>query len=508
MCCMKKRKRLWSILICCMLLLSGIPQTASAKRIQEPSTGKSVTVSTPDQFEKALKDSSVTDITVSKRITLCGTAESSDYSISPVMIRGNVTIKGSADGSGILTLRSPIQLTGDSVTFQNIEMNFISSGALGSVPHREIFLAGHTLTLDNVSCYTKGSDGSLGGFGGNEAELLPTVYAGGYRKTEVKDSGAELIVKNSNDKTNIQAIYAGHDKGKDNKVPYTGSMDISMDSRAAVRDGIFASANKQAVNITVKGTKGNSCRTKYFEGNKNTTITFDDISVNRIPVKGGNIVLQNGAIFEPVAKDQAVIDSIEVKQGTILNLASMPGTVVKGDFKGGGTLVLDKDDSLTIEGTVSGETTFKTWGGSLNGNGSLVDGKAYITCNRRAGTESGFKLDSGYGSNYFLEFDQDTGVWTAKNNTPAENREFGSFKVLSSPGFVDYDVVAKESLSNDTIEPSQIFVTETRDINGEVYIPEEEFNVYVLRAKDVEPPKSEDWGTDIFIRENIMFLSV
>lgn len=498
MCCMKKRKRLWSILICCMLLLSGIPQTVSAKRIQERSTGTSVTVSTPEQFEKALNNSSVTDITVSKRITLCGTAESSDYSISPVMIRGGVTIKGSADGSGILTLRSPIQLTGDNVTFQNIEMNFISSGALGSVPHREIFLAGHTLTLDNVSCYTKGSDGSLGGFGGNEAELLPTVYAGGYRNTEVNQNGAGLTVKNSNDKTNIQAIYAGHDQGKDNKVPYTGSMDVNIDSRAAVRDGIFASANTGKVNIIVTGEDKNSCRTKYFEGNEHTTVTFDNISVNRIPVKGGNIVLQKGAIFEPVAKGEAAIDSIEVKQETILNLASMPGTVVKGDFKGGGTLVLDKDDSLTIKGAVSGETTFKTWGGSLAGNGSLVDGKAYITCAGDSTGKGSFKLDQGH-QNY--SFEQKNGVWTAKNTTPAENREFGSFKVLSSPGFVDYDVVAKESLSNDTIEPSQIFVTETRDINGEVYIPEEEFNVYVLRAKDVEPPKSEDWGTDIFIME-------
>lgn len=495
MCCMKKRKRLWSILICCMLLLSGIPQTASAKRIQETSTGKSVTVSTPEQFENALKDSSVTDITVSKRITLCGTAESSDYSISPVMIRGNVTIKGSADGSGILTLRSPIQLTGDSVTFKDIEMNFISSGALGSVPHREIFLAGHTLTLDNVSCYTKGSDGSLGGFGGNEAELLPTVYAGGYRNTNV-DSGAGLTVINSNDKTNIQAIYAGHDQGKDNKVSYTGSMEVNIDSRVAIRDGIFASANTGKVNVTVKGTNGNSCRTKYFEGNEHTTVTFDNISVNRIPVKGGNIVLQNGAIFEPVAKGEAVIDSIEVKQGTILNLASMPGTVVKGAFKGGGTLVLDKDDSLTIKGAVSGKTTFKTWSGSLKGNGSLVDGKAYITCLGNISDGDGFSLANGY-ENY--SFDQENGVWTAKNNTPADKREFGSFKVLSSPGFVDYDVVAKESIEQN--KPSQIFVTETRDTNGEVYIPEEEFNVYVLRAKDVEPPKSEGWGTDIFIME-------
>ena len=152
---------------------------------EEMAAGGSVTVSTPNQFEQALNNNSVTEIVVTNRITLCGEQKSEDYSISPVMIRGNVTIKG--NGSGILTLRSPIQLTGDNVTFQNIEMNFISSGALGSVPHREIFLAGHKmLTLDNVSCYTKGSDGSLGGFGGDEAELLPTVYAGGYRRTNVQ----------------------------------------------------------------------------------------------------------------------------------------------------------------------------------------------------------------------------------------------------------------------------------------------------------------------------------
>ena len=438
----------------------------------------------------------MTDITVSKRITLCGTVESSDYSISPVKIRGNVTIKGSADGSGILTLRSPIQLTGDNVTFQNIEMNFISSGALGSVPHREIFLAGHTLTLDNVSCYTKGSDGSLGGFGGNEAELLPTVYAGGYRNTTVKEDGAGLTVKNSNDKTNIQAIYAGHNQGKDNKNPYTGSMDVNIDSRVAIRDGIFASANTGKVNITVTGEDKNSCRTKYFEGNEHTTVTFDDISVNRIPVKGGNIVLQKGAIFEPVAKGEAVIDSIDVQSGTTLNLASMPGTVVKGDFKGGGTLVLDKDDSLTIKGAVSGITTFKTWSGSLAGNGSLVDGKAYITCAGDSTGKGSFKLDQGH-QNY--SFEQKNGVWTAKNNTPADKREFGSFKVLSSPEFVDYEVVAKESINQS--EPSQIFVTETRDKSGEVYIPEDEFNAYVLYAEDVKNESKTDWETDIVIME-------
>ena len=169
-------------------------------------------------------------------------------------------------------------------------------------------------------------------------------------------------------------------------------------------------------------------------------------------------MLQKGAIFEPVAKGEAVIDSIDVQSGTTLNLASMPGTVVKGDFKGGGTLVLDKDDSLTIKGAVSGITTFKTWSGSLAGNGSLVDGKAYITCAGDSTGKGSFKLDQGH-QNY--SFEQKNGVWTAKNNTPADKRAFGSFKVLSSPEFVDYEVVAKESINQS--EPSQIFVTETRD---------------------------------------------
>ena len=102
----------------------------------------------------------------------------------------------------------------------------------------------------------------------------------------------------------------------DNKVPYTGTMEMSIDSRVAVRDGIFASANQSPVNITVTGENINSCRTKYFEGNANTTFTFEH-SGELIPVNGGNIVLKNGTVFEPVAKDKAVVDSIEVQAGRI-----------------------------------------------------------------------------------------------------------------------------------------------------------------------------------------------
>ncbi len=483
---------LWSLLLCCGVLWTKFPQTVAARQTQKTS----VTVSTSEQFTQALAKETVTEIIVENRITLSGTAESEDYSISPVMIRGNVTIKG--NGSGILTLRSPIQLTGDNVTFQNIEMNFISSGALGSVPHREIFLAGHTLTLDQVNCYTKGSDGSLGGFGGDEEELLPTVYAGGYRKTKVRADGAGLTVKNATDKTMIKAIYAGHDGGKDNKVPYTGTMDMVMDAKTTVREGVFSRENQREVKIAVAGQRINTCRIKSFEGNARTTITFSDVSANRIAVHGGNIVLKNGSIFEPIAKDRAFLDSMEVQEGTVLNLMSMPGTAIHGNFIGGGTLVMDKEDTLTINGAVSGDTTFKTWGGSLMLNGPLTVGRKYIICTTRnvAGT---IALDRNYDEKYVLDFHRNTGAWTVKDKTLEENRVFGQFTVLSAPTQIDYAVVEKESLSGDTIEPSQIFVTETRDSNGEVYTPD--IFVHVIRKEDVDKPQETDWGTDIWIEE-------
>ena len=73
--------------------------------------------------------------------------------------------------------------------YSDIELVFSSSNSLNSVPHREIFLAGHSLTLDNVSTYLEGAAGSLGGLGGTEKELLLVSFGTSYLDTLEKTLG-------------------------------------------------------------------------------------------------------------------------------------------------------------------------------------------------------------------------------------------------------------------------------------------------------------------------------
>ena len=119
----------------------------------------------------------------------------------PVQIPGGTVITG--NGTGSITSRSPIQIVGDDVRISDIELVFSSSNSLNSVPHREIFLAGHSLTLDNVSTYLEGAAGSLGGLGGTEKELLPSVYAGAYYDTFCGNM-ARLTIEHANKMTVFQ----------------------------------------------------------------------------------------------------------------------------------------------------------------------------------------------------------------------------------------------------------------------------------------------------------------
>ena len=280
-------------------------------------------------------------------------------------------------------------------------------------------------------------------------------------------------------------------------VPYYGDIKLNIDGKTSVREGIFSKENTGKVAININGKNLASSRMKYFEGNANTEILFDGISAQNVEVNGiNNIKLANGSTFEPISKSEASINNIEVPTGTVLNLISMPGTTIAGNFKGGGTLILDKDDSLVINGEISGDTTFKTWGGSLGLAGNLIDGKSYITS--ASGNISGtIKLDAGYNSNYSLEFAQNR--WTAKNNTPSHDRELGSFKIISAPSFADFEVLEKEALDS-KIEKSYVFVTESKDINNEAYVPD--LYGYVLREEDINNLDETQWGTDIFLIES------
>ena len=210
-------------------------------------------------------------------------------------IPGGTVIQGT-DGSSIVS-RSPIQLEGDNVHFQDIELNFNSTDAMGSVPHREIFLGGYSLTLDNVSTYLEGGGGASGGLLGSEKELLPTVYAGGFTGSAV-GSGASLTVTNSNDKTMFKGIYMGHNAGSDNNVPYTGNAVLRLDAKAVVREEVDTSLNNQA-EINITGTKDQTARVKQIYGNEDTALVISSVSAENVLIDNiGNITLKDKARSE------------------------------------------------------------------------------------------------------------------------------------------------------------------------------------------------------------------
>lgn len=422
-------------------------QTASLSQSAE----NSITDTTRDQFMTALeqrKSPIVVDGTIS-----IGEDATSTGRMRPVEIPGDTVITGTA-GSTLLC-RGPIQIAGDNVSFRDIGLKFESTDALNSIPHREIFLAGHSLTLDNVSTYLEGGAGggtSLEGIGGTEKELLPTVYGGGFNGTEI-GSNASLTVQNSNSETMFKGIYMGNDAGSDDKVPYSGEAFLNLDTKVIVREGVFTEQNSRAA-ICVEGS--GSVINKKFYGNENTALTFKQCSMVEAQIEGvGHILLDEGAYLAPLKDSFYSFHNITLRNQACLDLNGISQAGITGDFTGGaydpanqmderGILVLDQQGTLTIQGNVTGTTQFQTYNRMYPG--MLFSGRQYIIAGRTDETENNFVLpeqsiQGGYELNYT------GGAWTAYDPNAGEVQlpEVGSIEILSAPEKVNVEKILEES---------------------------------------------------------------
>lgn len=447
------------VLVALALIFWGIQMPAAAKAQDD----KGITVYSTDEFMNALKLQK-SPITVGTLITISDGAEESGRML-PVKIPAGTVIQGGEGGQ--LNSRSPIQLEGDGVCFKNIKLTFSSTNALGSVPHREIFLAGHSLTMDNVDTYLEGGNNSFGDLSGTEEELLPTIYAGGFTGSSV-GSNASLTVKNSNDNTLFKAIYMGHEAGSDNSVPYKADAVLNLDTRLTVREEIHTSLNRRA-EINFTGEEGKYARANKFQGNQDTTLTLNKVSMDKAVVNDvGHIVLKDRACLFSATE---VLYDVTVQNGACLDLNSVANAEIFGDFTGEenpaqerGFLVLNEEGSLIIDGEVTGTTQFQTYHKLYAG--TLFVDKTYILAKPKAGTESGFvlaqtKIDQGYGLKY------SEGSWIV---TYEEEGSFqiGDIKILSAPEKVD--IRKKVQTEAGTIlDESAYFDIKWYDGNGNEY---------------------------------------
>ena len=412
-----------------------------------------VTVTSESQLRQALQAGSSL-IVVSGSITVA-----EDAAGTPLMIPGNVTITG-ADSSSELIIRGAVQLTGDHVTIQNVKLHFISTNALQSVVHREIFLAGHSLVLDSVDTYVKGGAGSgLGGFGGTEEELLPTVYAGGFKNTVVGQN-ASLTVTNAVENTKIQAVYMSHDSGSDGKTAYTGNAEVYADAKTVIREGIHTE-NNSCADITLKGMGESiiaSAKIKDFYGNENTSLTLQKCSVDGNIQNVENVILDDEAELCLVSGS---LKNIEVKNKASLNLTEYDESIfveIKGNFTGNqtsdniadGYIVLKKDNQVIIDKDVTGTT--KAAVGNKLFPSVFTEGYTYITAQGKAAKESFAPAKAGW----FFKYTVDTqSNWTATTKQPEEeDLSVGRLVIQSAPQTVNINrIFQKEdgSIPDDTV---------------------------------------------------------
>ena len=412
-----------------------------------------VTVTSESQLRQALQAGSSL-IVVSGSITVA-----EDAAGTPLMIPGNVTITG-ADSSSELIIRGAVQLTGDHVTIQNVKLHFISTNALQSVVHREIFLAGHSLVLDSVDTYVKGGAGSgLGGFGGTEEELLPTVYAGGFKNTVVGQN-ASLTVTNAVENTKIQAVYMSHDSGSDGKNAYTGSAEVYADAKTVIREGIHTE-NNSCADITLKGMGESiiaSAKIKDFYGNENTSLTLQKCSVDGNIQNVENVILDDEAELCLVSGS---LKNIELKNKASLNLTEYDESIfveIKGNFTGNqtsdniadGYIVLKKDNQVIIDKDVTGTT--KAAVGNKLFPSVFTEGYTYITAQGKAAKESFAPAKAGW----FFKYTVDTqSNWTATTKQPEEeDLSVGRLVIQSAPQTVNINrIFQKEdgSIPDDTV---------------------------------------------------------
>ena len=476
----EKIKKYLSMLLVVVMVSCGLQDMVFAEE-------QNKIVTTPEDFMEALRQHK-TPITVDGTITVDNGADT-DGRMRPVMFPTGTQIQGTKGSK--LCFRSPIQLEGDGVSFSNIGLEFTSSNGTGSVPHREIFLAGYKLTLDNVTTYREGGDNPLLG---TEKELLPTVYAGGYTGTQ-NGTNASLTVRNSNEKTMFQAIYLGHEAGNNNNSPYQGSAMLDLDAKVTVREKVDATLNSKA-EISISGELNSYAKVKEIHGNENTTLTVNQTFMEKAIITNvENLILQEGACL---SFQTAVLQNVTLKSGACLNLSAVGDVIISGDFVGVegqeeecGILVLNQEGSVTIQGNVSGTTQFQTKDRLFPG--MLTVGKSYIITNQGASSENNFVLaqasiDNGFGLNY------SGGVWTADRGQ-AEIINIDRIEIFSAPEKVDLRKI-KDPEDGTIANENVYFEVAWYNEKGEAFSSDVVEDYYFYDIDYVIPIKTEYWNSN------------
>lgn len=454
------KKRLSHFICClltsCIMLSETCTQAATYQSEAQNISAQaetSTTVSTFDDFFKAL--GKYKHIIVAKSFQTAASSDKNGQTI-PIDIPANTTIEGK-DGSTVgIVCRGPIQLKGDNVTFKNLQLHFESSDAMGSVPQREIFLAGHSLTLDKVDTHLEGAGDTLGGFGSSEKELLPTVYAGGFYTNTDIGTNASFTVINATSKTIIKDIIMGHDDNKNKYTAYTGKASLILNEYTQLRGTISTEASSSA-SILLTGTTKQDFAASSIIGNDNTTLTIDGCNTTtKMPVNGiGNIHVTNSGTFAP--SDTSNLNNISVDNGGFLDLTAMPDATINGNFTGGNStqkanIIVSRDGHININKTASGVSQLYITSSSQSCADTPFENFNYITAKGDSSNAEFNFTDKLLKAGYSLV--QNNNTWTCKYDAASAKDDIASIDVTDYPSDILIDKLPTDSNDIEENSPS------------------------------------------------------
>ena len=460
----RTRFRIAAVLLAVCVIATAFPCAALAAGSQTRTIHTAENIKTLAEFVANTKDGDIVEI---KGICMTNDNQSDN---APWVIDKEITIRGaSADAS--IDLRAGGIILGADVIFENLELGFANR------VRNAIMANGHTLTLRNVTC-SKSTNNDINLFCGGVTGLNTDAEPGGETGLTVNaPSGnhGNIIIENCPQMGNGN-VYAGSISadGEPNQSSIPATVTMVGTSKMGEFYGCGALEtyvpDKEMMNPNYEvppptpsierfPVTGDVTFNLYYTstsmvdgatgGDKNAAVVYTSTN-NHYPNSGltlknlSSLKVGNGENLTPTAESSLVNTELVVPASSILNLTKLANLEFAG-LQGGGDLVLGKDQTLTINGSVLGTTGIGI--GAIQSSGSKdvpKIGHTYISAPNSA--DGNFELICP-SSNPNLKLVRDNaGDWTVEDDSPGGEEKPPSKLISLDPENVY--LTSKESEEN------------------------------------------------------------
>ena len=419
----RTRFRIAAVLLAVCVIATAFPCAALAAGSQTRTIHTAENIKTLAEFVANTKDGDIVEI---KGICMTNDNQSNN---APWVIDKAITIRGaSADAS--IDLRAGGIILGADVIFENLELGFANR------VRNAIMANGHTLTLRNVTC-SKSTNNDINLFCGGVTGLDTGAQSGGH---------GEIIIDNCPEMGNGN-VYAGSISadGKPNQslIPATvtmvgtskmgkfygcGALETPVDDNQMLNPNHKVpppTPSTQQFPVT-----GDVTFNLYYTstsmvdgatgGGKNAAVVYTSTD-NHYPNSGltlnnlSSLTVGSGENLTPTAESSLVNTELVVPASSILNLTKLANLEFAG-LQGGGDLVLGKEQTMTINGNVSGTTGIGI--GAIQSSGSKdvpKIGHTYISAPNSA--DGNFELICPSSNPNLKLVRDDAGDWTVEDDS-------------------------------------------------------------------------------------------